>query len=159
MLKRVLLLTCAFLLLLTAACAGRGSYETISPEKAKELMDSGTDYILLDVRTQEEYDTGHIPCAVLLPDTEVAEQAEEFLPEKDALILVYCRSGRRSALASETLAKMGYTNVKDFGGIIDWPYEVIAPVAAPCEDGSHEWVEDCISRTCSLCGAYERVPP
>ncbi|MFA9379547.1 MAG: rhodanese-like domain-containing protein [Acetanaerobacterium sp.] len=101
------------------------SHQTITPERAKELMDSEAAVVVLDVRAQSEYDEGHIEGAVLLPDTEVSERAEELLPDKDALILVYCRSGRRSALAAGELAGMGYTNIMDFGGIIDWTYETV----------------------------------
>ena len=114
----------------TASSAGSASqsekitYEQITQEQAKELLDSEEDYILLDVRTQLEYDEGHIPGATLLPDYEVSEKAEELLPDKDQLILVYCRSGNRSKSASRTLAELGYTNVKEFGGIRDWPYEI-----------------------------------
>ena len=86
-------------------------------------MDSGEEYIFLDVRKQEEFDAGHIPGAILIPYTEIEAKAEEMLPQKDAQILVYCRSGRRSKIASESLVNLGYTNVKEFGGIIDWPYE------------------------------------
>ena len=86
-------------------------------------MDTEEDYIILDVRTQEEYDQGHIPGAILIPNTEITAEAEKVLTDKDQLILVYCRSGRRSKLAAVTLAQLGYTNVKEFGGIIDWPYE------------------------------------
>ena len=98
-------------------------YEQISQEEAKNIMDSGEDYVLLDVREQDEFDEGHIPGAILIPHEQITEKAEEMLHQKDAQILVYCRSGRRSKIASEALAKLGYTNIKEFGGIIDWPYE------------------------------------
>ena len=81
-------------------------------------------YVILDVRTQEEYDTGHIPGAILIPDTEIKTKAEEVLTDKEQLILVYCRSGWRSKLAAEALVELGYTSIKEFGGLIDWPYEV-----------------------------------
>ena len=100
------------------------TYEIITQEIAKEIMDSDEKFILLDVREQSEYDEGHIPGAILLPHEEITEKAESVLPNKDALILVYCRSGRRSKIASETLASMGYTDVREFGGINDWPYEI-----------------------------------
>ena len=100
------------------------TYMNITAAEAKEIMDSQKGYIILDVRTQEEYDEGHIPGAVLIPNTELEDRAEENLPDKDQLILVYCRSGRRSKMAAEILAELGYTNVKEFGGILDWPYEV-----------------------------------
>lgn len=96
----------------------------ITIEEAKEIMDSREDYIILDVRAQEEYDQGHIPGAIVIPHTEITVRAEAELKDKDQLILVYCRSGRRSKLAAEDLVKLGYTNIKEFGGILDWPYEV-----------------------------------
>ena len=99
--------------------------EKISPEKAKEMIDK-TSPILLDVRTQEEYDESHIEGAILLPDYEISEKAEELLTDKNAVILVYCRSGRRSALAAKALNELGYSQIYDFGGIIDWPYEVVS---------------------------------
>ena len=99
-------------------------YVNITAEEAKQIMDSEEGYIILDVRTQEEYDQGHIPGAVVISHEEIAEKAEDVLTEKDQLILVYCRSGRRSKIAAEALAELGYTNIKEFGGIIDWPYEV-----------------------------------
>ena len=99
-------------------------YVNITAEEAKQIMDTEVGYIILDVRTQEEYDQGHIPGAILIPDTEIKAKAEEVLTDKDQLILVYCRSGRRSKLAAEALVELGYTNIKEFGGIIDWPYEV-----------------------------------
>ena len=83
------------------------------------------DVMLVDVRTAEEYAAGHIPNAVNLDHEDVPSKAEAMLPDKDALILVYCRSGRRSKIASEELVKLGYTNVKEFGGIIDWPYKTV----------------------------------
>ena len=115
--------------LLLTACGqvgenGQGvAYVNIAAEEAKQIMDTEEGYIILDVRTQEEYDQGHIPGAILIPNTEITAEAEKVLTDKDQLILVYCRSGRRSKLAAETLAQLGYTNVKEFGGIIDWPYE------------------------------------
>lgn len=99
------------------------TYEQITAETAKMLMDTETNYIILDARTEEEYAAGHIPGAVLMPEYEVADRAESELPDKNQLILVYCRSGRRSKIAAEDLVYLGYTNVKEFGGIIDWTYE------------------------------------
>lgn len=99
------------------------SYQKITAEEAKKIIDS-ENVIILDVRTQEEYNEGHIKDAILLPDTEITSKAYEVLKDKDAKILVYCRSGRRSAQASKKLINMGYTNVYDFGGIIDWKYEI-----------------------------------
>ena len=100
-------------------------YEQISQVAAKTLMDSETGYVIIDARTQSEYDEGHIPGAILIPEYEIASRAEKELLDKNQLILVYCRSGRRSKIAAEELVKLGYTNVKEFGGIIDWEYEII----------------------------------
>ena len=111
-----------------AGCSSGGGvtrYEQISGAEAKALMDSESGYIIIDARTQAEYDEGHIPGAILIPEYEIADRAEKELPDKDQLILVYCRSGRRSKIAAEELVKLGYTNVKEFGGIIDWEYEIV----------------------------------
>lgn len=97
----------------------------ISAKEAYNIMNDTDEYILLDVRTNEEFNEYHIAGAILIPDYEISNQAETKLPEKDKLILLYCRSGRRSADAAKKLCDMGYTNVYDFGGIIDWPYETI----------------------------------
>lgn len=97
----------------------------ITAEQAKEIMDQNQECVILDVRDKNEYNDGHIAGAILIPYTEIQNKAEKILPDKDQLILVYCRSGRRSAIAAESLAAMGYTNVKDFGGILDWPYEIV----------------------------------
>ena len=99
-------------------------YVNITAEEAKAIMDSEEGYIILDVRTQEEYDQGHIPGAIVISHEEIGDKAEGVLTDKDQLILVYCRSGRRSKIAAEALVELGYTNIKEFGGIIDWPYEV-----------------------------------
>ena len=97
-------------------------YQKIDPEEAKRIMDSGDPYILLDVRTPEEFAEEHIAGATLIPIDEVIERSPLELPDKDALIFVYCRSGNRSFMVVNELAKMGYANVYDLGGIIDWPY-------------------------------------
>ena len=104
---------------------GSATYKQISGAEAKALMDSESGYIIIDARTQEEYDQGHIPGAIMIPEYEIANRAEKEIPDKDQLILVYCRSGRRSKIAAEELVKLGYTNVKEFGGIIDWEYETV----------------------------------
>ena len=101
------------------------TYEQISAKQAKEIMDTESDYIIIDARTDEEFAEGHIENAILIPEYEIADRAEKELPNKQQLILVYCRSGRRSKIASEELVKLGYTNVKEFGGIIDWPYDIV----------------------------------
>ena len=101
-----------------------GTYYQIPQDEAKRIMDEETDYIIVDAREQSEYDEGHIKGAIVIPYTEIEQKAEEMLPNKDQLILVYCRSGRRSKIAAQSLANMGYTNVKEFGGIIDWQYGI-----------------------------------
>lgn len=118
------------LLLLLTGCGGtasnassESSYQQISQEEAKEMMDT-QDVIILDVREQDEYDSGHIPGAVLLPVGTIEEEtAAEVIPEKDSTVLVYCRSGNRSKTASSALAELGYTNIYEFGGINTLPYE------------------------------------
>ena len=102
-------------------------YVNITAEEAKKIMDTEEGYVILDVREQDEYDAGHIPGAILIPYTQIDAKANEMLPDKNRLILVYCRSGRRSKIAAEALAELGYTNIKEFGGILDWPYEVEKP--------------------------------
>ncbi|MCL1792653.1 MAG: rhodanese-like domain-containing protein [Oscillospiraceae bacterium] len=109
----------------SAKMSAEGVYRKISAEEAREMMESSESYILLDVRTEEEYRENRIGGAMLLPDYEITKRAELELPDKNAVILVYCRSGRRSENAARELAEMGYTNVYDFGGIFDWPYETV----------------------------------
>ena len=101
-----------------------GTYYQISQDEAKRIMDEESDYIIVDAREQSEYDEGHIKGAIVIPYTEIKQKAEELLPNKMQLIHVYCRSGRRSKIAAQSLANMGYKNVKEFGGIIDWQYEI-----------------------------------
>ncbi len=106
--------------------AQTAEYRKITAEQAKAIIDGGEDYILLDVRTVEEWTENRIEGALLIPDYEISERAEDELPDKSASILIYCRSGRRSADAANTLVDMGYINVYDFGGISDWPYETVS---------------------------------
>jgi len=95
----------------------------ITAADGKKMMSSGQPYRLIDVRTAEEFSTGHIPGALLIPDYEIEEKAPEQIPDKNDTIIVYCRSGRRSAGAAKMLTILGYNKVYDMGGIIDWPYE------------------------------------
>lgn len=101
-----------------------GSYRQITTQEAVEMMERETGYIILDVRTQAEYDAGHIPGAVLIPNETIGTDEILQLPDKDHLIMVYCRSGNRSKQASEKLVKLGYTNIVEFGGINSWTGEI-----------------------------------
>ena len=103
----------------------KNEYKQITQSEAKALMDNETNYIILDTREQYEFDEGHIAGAILIPYTEIESKAASALPDKEQLILVYCRSGRRSKIAAQSLADLGYTNVKEFGGIIDWEYGTV----------------------------------
>lgn len=100
-------------------------YVHISQEDARAQMSGGEDYILLDVRTQSEYAEGHIPGAICLPNEAIGSEPPAELPDREQTILVYCRSGRRSAEAAQKLADMGYVNVLEFGGILDWTGEIV----------------------------------
>ena len=135
--KIITFFTLAFSFLTLSACAAPAAaaaptstatptaYRKISAADAKARMDSGDEIIILDVRTQDEFKSGHIKGAVLVPNETIIDKQPELLPDLDAEILVYCRSGNRSAQAAKKLIAIGYTNVVDFGGIIDWPYEVV----------------------------------
>lgn len=126
--KRLVFLFFVLVALLTG-CGAAGTseergYTHISQEEAKEMMDT-QDVLILDVREQEEYDSGHIPDALLLPvGTITEESAAEVIPDKETTVLIYCRSGNRSKTAAKTLTELGYTNIYEFGGITTWPYEV-----------------------------------
>ncbi|MBE6932224.1 MAG: rhodanese-like domain-containing protein [Ruminococcaceae bacterium] len=132
--KRVIFFVLALLLALTGcgqpeqsaneSAPAENTYQQITQEEAKEMMDD-SDVIILDVREQDEFDGGHIPGAALLPvGTITEESAAAVIPEKDSVVLVYCRSGNRSKVASQALVEIGYTNIYEFGGISTWPYEV-----------------------------------
>ena len=133
--KKLKGLICVLLISLSlfglTACKGddantaSNGYENISAREAKMIIDTKAEYIIIDARTEEEFAEGHIENAILIPEYEIAKRAEKEIPDKDTLILVYCRSGRRSKIASDELVKLGYTNVKEFGGIIDWPYGIV----------------------------------
>lgn len=117
------------LLLLTGCAAPANpeiSYRQISMEEAVSMMESETDYIILDVRTPEEFQEKHIPGAINVPNETIASEEIPELPDKAQLILVYCRSGNRSKQASQKLAALGYTNIAEFGGINDWPGQTVS---------------------------------
>ena len=101
------------------------SYKQITQEEAKEMMKKDDGHIIIDVRRQDEYDEGHIPGAVLIPNESITDKQPEELPKLDQIILVYCRSGRRSKEASQKLSDIGYTNVYEFGGINTWTGEIV----------------------------------
>ena len=122
-----------FALLLTGCAAPTPSaspeantYRQITMQEAVEMMDKEDNFIILDVRTEQEYATGHIPGAIVIPNETIGLDEIPLLPDKDQLIMVYCRSGNRSKQASEKLVKLGYTNIVEFGGIIDWPGETVS---------------------------------
>ena len=102
----------------------KAAYQKISAEEAYEMMAS-QEVVVVDVRTREEYDGGHIENAVLVPNESIGSEMPEVLPDKEATLLVYCRSGRRSKDAAQKLLALGYQSVYDFGGVIDWPYELV----------------------------------
>lgn len=131
--------------MLLAGCAGQGTgpaasmpqagqeagsgmqeqaYHKITAEEAKQMMDEGG-VTVVDVRTEAEYKEGHIPGAVLVPNEGIGSEPPEALPELDAVLLVHCRTGVRSKQAADKLVEMGYTQVYDFGGIRDWPYDIV----------------------------------
>lgn len=172
-----IVLSCSFIL---CGCAGETQKATvqtqaeitvpaspvkISAEEAKAFFDGNVPCFLLDVRTPEEYESCHIPGAVLIPDTELVSKVEELPADKESPIFVYCRSGRRSAASAEILTELGYRDVRDFGGILDWPFATegtdCTPSTAPAEtadaDHEHLWREyDCNYQQCTVCGAQRR---
>lgn len=104
--------------------AQKNTFAQITQEEAYQRMQEGG-VTVVDVRQPDEYEAGHIPGAILVVNEEIGDQAPENLPDKDAELLVYCRSGRRSKEAAKKLVELGYTKVYEFGGILDWPYETV----------------------------------
>ena len=115
-------------LLLLTGCGGEKApaFQQISAEEAAAMMETETDYVILDVRTQQEYEQGHIPGAICIPNEAIGTGELPALPDKAQRIFVYCRSGNRSKQASQKLAALGYTNVVEFGGILSWTGETVA---------------------------------
>ena len=129
--KRIILMLLAALLCLTGCSAEeKMTYHQISQEEAKQMMTRDDGHIIVDVRRQDEYDAGHIPGAILIPNESIGTEPPELLPDRDQIVLVYCRSGRRSKEAAQKLANMGYTNIYEFGGIIDWTGEITTDAPA-----------------------------
>ena len=126
--KRLAFILIAAVILLTGCSIGgtgnSASYHQIAQEEAKEMMTKNDGHVIVDVRRQDEYDEGHIPGAVLIPSESITDKQPEQLPDLNQVILIYCRSGRRSKEASQKLADMGYTNIYEFGGINTWNGEI-----------------------------------
>ena len=106
-------------------CSSKANYHQIDGQSALDMMNNEADYIIIDVRTESEYQQGHIKNAINIPNESIDESVSEILTDKDQLLLVYCRSGNRSKQASEKLAKLGYSNIYEFGGISDFPGEIV----------------------------------
>ena len=128
--KRTIPMLLMMALLLTGCAAPApapeaNAYRQISMQEAVEMMEKEENSIILDVRTHEEFAAGHIPGAIVIPNETIGTEEIPQLPDKDQRIMVYCRSGNRSKQASEKLVKLGYTNIVEFGGIIDWPREIV----------------------------------
>ena len=109
----------------TTTASAAANYQQITQEEAEEMMRADDGHIIVDVRRQDEYDSGHIPGAILIPNESIGTEQPKELPDLDQVILIYCRSGRRSKEASQKLADMGYTHIYEFGGIIDWTGDVV----------------------------------
>ena len=119
------LLSTLLLALLCAACARAEGYTQIDQETARRMMEADDGHVIVDVRRQDEYDAGHIPGAILIPNENIGCDSPEALPDYDQVILVYCRSGNRSKQAAQKLASMGYANVYEFGGILTWTGDIV----------------------------------
>ena len=130
MMKRIIPIILILLFALSGCSAVKkeqntAAYKQISQEEAKEMMDRADGHVIVDVRRQDEYDAGHIPGAILIPNESIGCDSPEALPDYDQIILIYCRTGNRSKQASEKLAAMGYTNIYEFGGINTWTGEIV----------------------------------
>ena len=148
--KSIFIIVTTFVMLLTACSSGGQvmdgddmfrSYTRISQEEAKKMMERDDGHVIVDVRRQDEFDVGHIPGAICIPNEEIGSEQPEELPDLDQVILVYCRSGNRSRQAAQKLFDMGYTKVYEFGGIIDWTGEIVTD-ADPDETGTERKVTD-----------------
>lgn len=130
-LTKILVLILCLCLLCTGCASDSGNadetplYSSITMEDAATLLESENDYLLLDVRTEQEYFSGHIPGAMCIPNEDIDETVVEILTDKEQVIFVYCRSGNRSKQAAEKLANLGYTNIVEIGGVKDWPGDLV----------------------------------
>ena len=129
--KRIFWLAMVGVMMFACGCGGansapaeQGEYRRVSSDEAQKLMETESGYIIVDVRTQREYEEGHIPKAICIPNESIDKEPPSLLPDKGQEIFVYCRSGRRSKEAAQKLADMGYANIIEFGGIMDWHGEV-----------------------------------
>ena len=147
--KSIFIIVTTFLLLLTACSSGGQimdgddmfrSYTRISQEEAKKMMERDDGHVIVDVR-QDEFDAGHIPGAICIPNEEIGSEQPEELPDLNQVILVYCRSGNRSKQAAQKLFVIGYTNIYEFGGIIDWTGEIVTDADSD-ETGTERKVTD-----------------
>ena len=107
------------------------TYKQISQDEAKNMTEENPDIVIVDVRQQDEYDAGHIPNAILIPNESISTEKISELPDLDQAILIYCRSGRRSKEAAQKLSDIGYNNIYEFGGILDWTGEVVTETETP----------------------------
>lgn len=123
--KRLLVLLVAALVMLAGCSAGSAAYKQISQTEAKQMMQQNNGYVIVDVRRQDEFDSGHIKDAILIPNESITDQKPSELPDLNQVILIYCRSGNRSKQAAQKLADMGYTNIYEFGGINTWDGEIV----------------------------------
>ena len=151
------------LLLMLCGCSDTGqvmdgdgmmnSYQQISQEEAKKMMEADDGHVIVDVRRQDEYDAGHIPGAILIPNESIGDTQPKELPDQNQIILIYCRSGNRSKQAAQKLFDMGYTRIYEFGGIIDWTGEVVtedAPTVSLDTEDTEEMMENAVRPTASL---------
>lgn len=150
--KRVWIISVVLLLIVLSGCASKSQksevdgmaentgYRQISQEEAKEMMTRDDGHVIVDVRREDEYAEGHIPGAILIPNESIGSERPEQLSDYDQIILIYCRSGNRSKQAAAKLVALGYTNIYEFGGIIDWTGDVVTEEAKVTDD--HEDIMD-----------------
>jgi hypothetical protein len=148
MMKRILPIILILLFVLSGCLSVKeeqntAAYKQISQEEAKEMMSRDDSHVIVDVRRQDEYDAGHIPGAILIPNESIDSNPPEVLPDHDQIILIYCRTGNRSKQAAEKLAAMGYTNIYEFGGINTWTGEIVTeePASASTEEAEKQQTE------------------
>lgn len=150
--KRTAALFLTACLLLAMSCiscgsSGKGGYTRITQEEAAQMMERDDGHVIVDVRRQDEYDSGHIPGAILLPNESIEDQQPEALPDKEQIILIYCRSGNRSKQAAQKLADMGYTHIYEFGGINTWQGEIVTDQYVPVESEKDDTMKMTIEKT------------